>query len=845
MALNKQIWLYSIGTDAFYNEKEQYIHNRLLRLYTAKQKNKEEWRKAAFNRIIKKEKAKLSNLLDESNKNNTYRQLNEKALNDKNVIGLFDSMLTRALYLPISRLTKELMIVNVYFFQVFEDIVKQGFNYNGDKYVFLTASAGQIRTKRALFIKEKSFNRIKPKLMCGLTIEHINELGGINPNKFLAYLALMNSATDTWKNFDIDRAIVVEDFETLVDGEVDFIDEIDYSIKRQDTKTPIPHTDGCGMILDETTRMVRLPWIKGLLVKFPFDKFLKEKCSSKEWVVSDIYGMKHNIILEDIKYIFTKSQFKLWKYYKSWEQYKTYFKAYGCEAAYCNKEEEYIPKARINYQMLQTLSDITDEEIKKIIQPTIEEINSIGQDYQTNMRLLGATIYNREPNNFQKALILYPELFRDNYHKEILKQTKKSLVKQAKSGRLKVNGRYQFIAPDLYAFCEWLFKGIQNPIGLLQNGEIYSRLNKDKDELACLRSPHLFREWVVRKNIRNEETDKWFGETKCLYTSIHDLISKYLMFDCDGDKSLVIKDNTLIRIAKRNMKNICPLIYSLKKANGGILSNTSMYEGMINAYKGGNIGVVSNNITKVWNNEEIGEEQLNVVRWLCLYNNAVIDYAKTLWLPQPPKPVEKIIKKYTKKRVPYFFQYAKDKSLGGVEPINNSAMNRISKAIPNSRLKMCKTVAKFDYRMLMNRSVDFTINEIPIIEKFNYWRTHRWEFKTENNKVADQELYMYSKIKEDLLTLGERDYVINTLINYEYTIKKSSNKKLLWSVFGEEIINNLEKNLEVEERKICPICGKRFYPLVYNQICCDEKCSRINDNQKKRENRSCGDAKNG
>ena len=30
---------------------------------------------------------------------------------------------------------------------------------------------------------------------------------------------------------------------------------------------------------------------------------------------------------------------------------------------------------------------------------------------------------------------------------------------------------------------------------------------------------------------KNDELNKWFGCTKCLYTSCHDLISRYLMFD--------------------------------------------------------------------------------------------------------------------------------------------------------------------------------------------------------------------------------------------------------------------------------------------------------------------------
>lgn len=93
----------------------------------------------------------------------------------------------------------------------------------------------------------------------------------------------------------------------------------------------------------------------------------------------------------------------------------------------------------------------------------------------------------------------------------------------------------------------------------------------------------------------------------------------------DGDKSLVIQDRTLTAIAKRNMKDIRPLAYELKKAKGGLITLEALYEGMSHAYTGGNIGPISNNITKVWNSGNIGEEQLSVVKWLCLYNNAVID----------------------------------------------------------------------------------------------------------------------------------------------------------------------------------------------------------------------------
>ncbi len=633
MSLTNQIHAYSVGTDAFYDESEQFIHKRLLKLYklravNRKYKEKENecsWGTACINRVIKKEKEQLEQLLNKRLESTEPRTMNPEVLKDKNVISLFVSSLTRAIGIENNQLSEDIFVVSVYFFQVFHNIVRDGFTYNGEKYIFLTASAGQIRTKKAVFIKESTFNRIKTRMMCGLTVEEINEAGGTNENKFLAYLALGNSATDVWEDFDIDKSIVVDDFETEVQSEVDHI-SIDYTIKREVTGTVIPHMDGCGIMLDKPTRMVRAPWIKGLLVYFPFDKFIQEKCEGKA-VVTDIYGQDHDILTEDIRYIFTKSQFKMYKFYQSWEDYKQKFKQYHCEACYCNIEEQDIPRARINYQMLQTLTDMTDEEIATLTKETIEEIEAIGNDFQTSMKLIGATSYNKNPSYVQEALMIYPELMRDQYSREILKETKKSLIKQAKSGRLRVNGKYLFLSPDLYAFCEWLFLDDINPRGLLKDGEVFTTQFGNGDEVACLRSPHLYREWAIRKNVKNEELNKWFGETKCVYTSCHDLISRYLMFDNDGDKSLVVKDKLLTSIAKRNMKGIVPMSYDLKKAKVGSITPDNIYHSMAKAYTGGNIGVVSNQITKVWNSSNLTksyEDALKTVKLFTYINNQVI-----------------------------------------------------------------------------------------------------------------------------------------------------------------------------------------------------------------------------
>ncbi len=117
--------------------------------------------------------------------------------------------------------------------------------------------------------------------MCGLTIDDLNKSKeqGCNINKFLAYLALCNSATDVWEGFDIDKSIVVEDFETLVEGTVDYIDNKTFEVTRKSMKVPIPHSDGCGMMLPSVSRksfMARLPWVKGLMTPANYIKFCDE-----------------------------------------------------------------------------------------------------------------------------------------------------------------------------------------------------------------------------------------------------------------------------------------------------------------------------------------------------------------------------------------------------------------------------------------------------------------------------------------------------------------------------------------------------------------------------------------
>lgn len=578
---------------------------------------------------INEAKKQLLLLLDQYEGVRSFRT---EFLRPKNVISIFESELSRMIGIHTNELTDELIVVKTCYFKVLHDIIANGFLLNGELYECLTASAGQIRTKRSVFIKHPTLDRISKRLYCGLSVEKINSLGGINTNKYLAYLALCNSATDVWQNFDIRKTIVVDDMETSVKSLVDYIDDKTYEIERKMMPVPITHTDGAGMVRLDVSRknfMVRLPFVKGLLAAFPFDKFIREANKNDptrdHGVVVDIYGVEHNVLAEDIQVILTKSQFKMSQYYTNWEEYCDCFERYGCQACYCNVEPNRFDKAKINYQMLQTLTDLSDDELLEISKETRRRLVDLASDRDTMLQVFGATKNNERRNGFQESLLLYPELLQDEYSRETLREIKKSMEKEAKAGKLDVDGCYTFIVPDMYAFCQWLFLGDKDPPGLLQNGEVYCPLFPSGADLDCLRSPHLYVEHAVRKNMVgiDHEMKRWFI-TNAIVTSVHDVISKILQFDCDGDKALVVQDPHIIQAAKRNTEGIVPLYYQMAKAGAQPITKENIYSSMILAYVGGNIGQISNDISIIWNTDS-GEDRLEAVKLLCMENNFTID----------------------------------------------------------------------------------------------------------------------------------------------------------------------------------------------------------------------------
>ncbi|MDB2161263.1 hypothetical protein PMX22_15810 [Clostridium butyricum] len=842
---------------------------------------------------VKEEYADVTHKIKEEIKKNKFRTVYTKDFRIKNEITFFDNATIRTIKARKQELGLELadenkptldfivMEVGNTDMIITEQVIKNGITIVDEKideetgelissneyrYKFFTAGAGQTRQKKFMMIKEDLWETTEKHLMCGLTIDKINEMGGMNANKFCAYLSLNNSASEIYEDFDIDKCIVVDDYSSLIRGEVDYIsrdDKIldekkcvydengvrtktvyktDWEITRQVMDISIDFMDGAGICLTKIFKkntQIRLPWFKGLVCPFNYLRYIKENNLSTK--VKDIYGKEYDVVEDDIQIIFTKSQFKLWKYYKDWDEYKENFKKYNCTFNICMQDEPRLKDMNINYQMLQTLTDMTDEQIEYLTADTKKLIEDVHVDRDSQLKLLSATKSNKRKNNFQTALMLYPEMLTSKYVKNQVRDVLASYRKDAKSGRIDLNAKRVFIIPDLIHFSSLLFGDGSDYY--LEANEVYFEEYKDSERLALLRSPHLSREWFMAKNKASNTKSNYFN-TKAIYVSAKDFMSLVLMCDWDGDEALVVKDNAkqkwLLDLAEEQMKDIRPLYYEMGGGEAKQLTINNIFKSLEFVYKKSNIGKVSNTLTNITSQHRY-EDKEDEIKKLCAYNNWIIDSAKKLELPRLPQDIKQLM---NNNDYPHFFKFAKDKKDNECREIGNGVIDRICKSIDHVKYK------RFSYKkgfgtfkletLLHNKNVKdlaFVLTKYEEIESQTKDKI-RTRAKAEENATTKSDIKtdVYIDAKESFIIYAkEKGIDYNDMVDYivkDAFLNHENNLTFIFNVFGDTIINNINDNIDYKSLekgyRICNECGERFKSNSPRQKYCNECSKKVN-----------------
>lgn len=825
----RRIRIYKLSTFDAFTDEERKFHKAYKEAKSEKAllKEKRDNLIASYEGIRRIEKNRLyiydydkdGNIIEESEREDIDKQ-----------VALAESEMTR---LATDFTQKNPLVMEIVYLktakqnEILRQIIDRGLDIGEQHYIFFSSTTNQMKRGESILINEEFYNAHEQEITMGLTDDVVNKRGGCNTGKRLAYNGLLMSTSFIPDGYEIniDNCLVVPDFKTIVNEEVECIDHDDNGITgmgvRKDN-VEIPQTDGAGMFLPgvlPATAQIRCGHVKGCIFPFDFMKFLRLKSVEgvkPSPIIRDIWGAEHNVIEENIKVLLTGSQVKMWSYYDSWDEFKQVFKKCGKKIA-INKFADTKPKgyAKSSYQFIQTLSSekLSDDKIEALCADTLEYLNVLKTDANKIAEILS------EPY-LSDAIRAYPNLIQDNYVQKKLENKFRSERKDACGNKLILkDSLYSYICPDLYAFCEWLFCGIENPKGIVPRNYVYNGFYNDKgyDKVDCLRSPHLYMEHGIRNLVKGDELElckEWF----CGYDTVvssHDLLCRVLQFDVDGDEILLTPNKTMIECVPNDKHT---LYYKSFDAVKSPVTKENIYKALVASMDNSNIGDISNDMTKNYNNENI-DETFNKI--MCCYNNLTIDFPKTQHNISLGEYEEKY-RQLTNEKPPYFFIYAKGKKRENCKKISNSNCDRICVYIrkkTNNKKYEWKNAEAFNVGVLCNREIKVDTKSQQYLDLVNLMfelkrREQSLTFKIDNEiKQMDKSDAVQTAISRydvfydmcDKLILkifnGDRVLAAENFIDFEYLQRENcdSGKNILWNCYGDVILKNIKSNVEHPE----------------------------------------------
>lgn len=537
------------------------------------------------------------------------------------------------------------------------DRANKGFKVNGVKYKRFLGTNGGIKSSTIVYVSERLYPELKKRLDNGR-----NPDGKLVPAKLEAYQALICSGSTPIT--EPDGIIVVDDcithfLDNIImindecDGEPDLQEIDNYEIEHNDS-------DGYGLMLPDYSKLVnfeltgaidktisgmntRYAWTKGMLYTFDYIEFAEKIAGT--YMVKDAWGTMRDVRKSQV--ILTTSMLKLWNSYDSWEDYYRNCKENHYQFSTSKTTPEELDNVRnTNYQFLQSY-DFTDEELKELCQPTIEEIKDVlGFDYRKSIAFLagygmnGINIYDHE--YVIQALMIEPQMINDPFVRHKIMNMIKTRIDMAKRGAIQIQANYTMIGGDPYALAQSMF-GME-VTGLLKSGELYHKywIDKGATELACFRAPMTCHNNIRRMKLRNnDEVAHWYQYiTTAIVLNAWDTACDAMNgADKDGDTNMDT-DNPIIVNKTRNEKTIMCVQRKAEK----IIPHE---EDIIKANKlafNDDIGTVTNHVTsmiEVQSGFEKGSPEYEELsyRIMCgqLYQQNTIDRAKGIIAKPMPK----------------------------------------------------------------------------------------------------------------------------------------------------------------------------------------------------------------
>lgn len=493
-------------------------------------------------------------------------------------------------------------------------IFENGLKLNDKIFRRFMCGSGQGRKNKVLFVDEETVKRIKPVLENGYdkSIE-------MNISKINAYFGLYSSNAITVSNLNV---CVVKDFEVKLTKKIDYI----FQGKEKNWVKPIelpiqfkPH-DGMGTITVEGAKKwakeigiidyvpaqfgIRNSYIKGMAATFDMKEFISLNVKGDNFWITDAWNNK--VDARNIDLFLTTSQFKLWKNYKSWDDFVNNCEknklTWGVSRVSPKNDNHYC---FANYQYLQSLK-MNDSDIKEVCKTHIDWIKGvIGADIShTLLYLLGKGINNLKSideiqNTYIKALILNQNMIKDPYIKNKIYNSIRKKIKGSYSGKILIEGNYQTMVSDIYGLAEHIFK---LPVkGLLNDGEHYSAYwnSKKITKVDACRSPLThYSEHNILNLQDNEKINKWFKyqNSGIIYSMWGCDTITHADSDFDLDLVCTTSNPTFLKCV---MKDTLPITYKKKPTPVTIVTDVALFNADLMSFDN-DIGVITNYSTSMY-----------------------------------------------------------------------------------------------------------------------------------------------------------------------------------------------------------------------------------------------------
>lgn len=320
--------------------------------------------------------------------------------------------------------------------------------------------------------------------------------------------------------------------------------------------------------------------------------------------------------------------------------------------------------------------------------------------------------------------------------------------------------------------------------------------------------------------------------------STHDLLTKTLQCDVDGDEMLLTHDRAFIDLLDRDK---LPLYYEMRKADNMEINNQNILKCLEKSFENSRIGEISNALTKYLNMDE--EPDLDFVRVMTAYNNFCIDNPKSQYMPKLVEKYQSMFDGLEFEKFPYFFKYAKGKNSDlcmqyGKDKEGNSReeksnINRISKYIMNKTRKDTENIWKDNseqkrfnpeyfqlkdyevkrssetYKKMQSELIRLkALNTTKIREKLK----DKYESSMSKKQLGYEPYYFYCnqriceivkddyRITEDIkIRKKAAAYLLD--IEYHQEENKNTDKDILWNCFGDILYENLCDNLKIDTKE--------------------------------------------